>query len=232
MNHAPRNTIEDLAYFDRATDIAGCDIYPVPESDKVGHSDLANRTLSCVGAYTDRMQEAAPGKPIWMVLQGTGWGDFGEHGSEAERALLRRPKQKETRFMAYDAIVHGARGILYWGTHYVEKDSEFWRELLGVTAELNRLQPVLSAPDAELPALHVGPTNGSLDHGPKILSKSTPEGDWHLVVNEWSGPLQVSLDLKNASGYRALETDTVLKVEGSQLTLFMPGYSVVVLAPK
>ncbi|MCL4692672.1 MAG: hypothetical protein KJ060_09210, partial [Candidatus Hydrogenedentes bacterium] len=61
MNHAPRNSIEQLAEFNRAADAVGCDIYPVPRSRHNGHSDLADKSLSCVGAYTQRMQEAAPG---------------------------------------------------------------------------------------------------------------------------------------------------------------------------
>ena len=38
MNHAPRNQVNQLAAFNRAADIVGCDIYPVP-AFKTGHSD-------------------------------------------------------------------------------------------------------------------------------------------------------------------------------------------------
>ena len=124
MNHAPRNQVAQLAAFNQGADIVGCDIYPVPFTTKVGHSDLAERTAAAVGAYTERMQQSAPGKPVWMVLQGCGWGDIQPQRTDEERKELRRPNWKETRFMAYDAIVRGARGILYWGTHAIEKDSK------------------------------------------------------------------------------------------------------------
>ncbi|MBX3180434.1 MAG: hypothetical protein KF886_24050 [Candidatus Hydrogenedentes bacterium] len=231
MNHAPRNTIEDLAFFNRGADIVGCDIYPVPESAMARHSDLANRTMGSVGAYTLRMQAAAPDKPVWMVLQGTGWGDFQTDRTDEERALLRRPRKDETRFMAYDAIVHGARGVLYWGSHYVEKDSEFWRELLEVIAELKSLQPVLAAPDAPAPPVAIGPTNGSLDRSVAIRSKAAPDGVWHIVVNEFERPLRVRVAAENAGDYRALETDTVLTAEGGEIVLQIPAYSVAVLRP-
>ena len=50
--------------------------------------------------------------------------------------------------MAYDAIVHGARGILYWGTAYTKRDGTLWGDLLKLVRELADLQRVLSAPDA------------------------------------------------------------------------------------
>lgn len=231
MNHAPRNTIEDLAYFDRAADIVGCDIYPVPESPLARHSDLANRTLSSVGAYTNRMQEAAPGKPVWMVLQGTSWADFQTGHTPEELKVLRRPRKDETRFMAYDAIVHGARGILYWGTQFVEKDSQFWLEMLEVVKELNGLQHVLTAPDSQAtPTISVGPTHGSVDRGIVTLSKKTPEGDWHIVVNEFEGPLVVTLaDLKGA--YRIQGEELPLALDGGKAVLPMVAYGVCVLEP-
>lgn len=235
MNHAPRNTIEDLAYFNRGADIVGCDIYPVPMSQLAKHSDLADRTMTCVGAYTDRMQAAAPGKPVWMVLQGTGWGDFLTEDTDEERATLRRPSKEETRFMAYDAIVHGARGILYWGSHYVEKDSTFWMELLEVMKELDGLQPLLVAPDTlPAPSVTVGPTNGSVDRGVVARARQLPDGVWYILVNEWSGPLEVTLALpgsEDGQSCRVHGEDTVLPVAKGAVTLHMPGYSVAVLQP-
>lgn len=231
MNHAPRNTIEDLAFFDRAADIVGCDIYPVPESPMIKHSDLANRTLGSVGAYTRRMQDAAPGKPVWMVLQGTGWGDFHENFQDDAKKVMRRPRKDESRFMAYDAIVHGARGILYWGTQYVEKDSQFWLELLDIARELKSLESVLTAPDsATKPAIGIGPTNRSLDRTVSTLSKSLPEGDWHIVVNEFESPLAVTVGGLSGS-YRIHGETEPLVVEHGNATLHMPAYSASILEP-
>lgn len=231
MNHAPRNTIADLAFFDRAADIVGCDIYPVPESTHVKHSDLANRTLGSVGAYTGRMQAAAPGKPVWMVLQGTGWADFSQALSPEAQKAMRRPRKDETRFMAYDAIVHGARGILYWGTQYVEKDSPFWLELLEVVHELDGLQHVLSAPDCtNVAAITVLPNHGSLDRNAAVLSKQTAEGDWHIIVNEYEGPISVAVD-GLTEAYRIHGEDMPLTIEAGRATLHMAPYTAVVLQP-
>jgi hypothetical protein len=72
QNHAPRNGLPDLRLYNRPIDAVGCDIYPVVVGG-VGHSDLRDLTLFCVGGFTDRMQAGGPGKSVWMVLQGFGW---------------------------------------------------------------------------------------------------------------------------------------------------------------
>lgn len=78
LNHAPRNSLEDLRLYNRAADMVGCDIYPAPANLMVGHSDLPDMTLGSVGAYTKRMRVAAAGKACAMVLQGFGWRDLRE----------------------------------------------------------------------------------------------------------------------------------------------------------
>jgi hypothetical protein len=236
MNHAPRNSIEDLALFNRAADVVGCDIYPVPEALDVRHSDLGDRTLSAVGAYTARMQAAAPGKPVWMVLQGSGWGDFLDTVDDERREALRRPTREETRFMAYDAIARGAQGVLYWGTFYVEKDSAFWKELCGVIHELHTLQPVLSAPDAPLPlTVTHAPAHGSVDRGIIARAKAAPSGTWLLLVNEWTSPLTAvigGLESLEGTHYQDAETGRKVTVEGGALRIPMPRQSVLLLEPR
>ena len=145
FNHAPRNSLADLSKYGKLADIAGCDIYPVPFGSTVGHSDLSERNLPCVGRFTQRMGAAIPGKPVWMVLQGFGWDDLAEVKVKEQRP---RPTYQQSRFMAYNAITNGARGILYWGTPYVPKDAKFLPELKQVITELHQLEPFLSAPDA------------------------------------------------------------------------------------
>lgn len=189
QNHAPRNSVTRLRKYNEAVDAAGCDIYPVPFNPSSGHSDLKDTNLSSVGAYTDRMCRAAPGKSIWMVLQGFGWRDLSKDDkSDADPAKGRRPSFHETRFMAYDAIVHGSNAILYWGTHYIEKDSSLWLDLMKVARELRALEPAIVAePPAALPISTADETYGSIDNeGPRLMLRKTGN-DWVLIaVNEYS----------------------------------------------
>ena len=235
MNHAPRNQINQLAMFNAAADIAGCDIYPVPKSQYVGHSDLAEQTAAAVGAYTTRMQEAAPGKPVWMVLQGFGWADIQPKATPERKKEERRPTRGETQFMAYDAVVRGARGILYWGTVAIEKDSQCWKDVLSVVTEMAALQPVLSAPDADL-ALKVSlaPTWGSVDRGVVILPKNVDGKTWLIVVNECIDPLRYTvegLDSLNGTTLSDPAAEVAGTVEKGALTLPIAAQSVQVLRP-
>lgn len=236
MNHAPRNQIAQLAMFNQAADIVGCDIYPVPFSPKLGHSDLAERSAAAVGAYTKRMQQAAPGKPVWMVLQGFGWGDIQPNRSEAERQELRRPTYAESRFMAYDAIVRGARGILYWGTASIEKDSVLWKDLMRLAAELRGLQPVLSAPDAAI-GIHaaIKETFGSVDRTIHVLPKQVGEERWLLIVNECPDPLVYvlqGLGVPDGTVYVELDSKERITVQEGALSQGIAAQSVHILRPE
>lgn len=231
MNHAPRNQIDQLARFGIAADITGCDIYPAPAYAR-GHSDLADRALTTVGAYTERMQAAAPGKPVWMVLQGFGWADLWPRPEQTDeqRTTGRRPSSDESRFMAYDAIVRGARGILYWGTAYIEKDSELWGDLLTLSAELDAIQHVLAAPDAPVAlAVSHAPTWGSVDRGVRVLPKAASDGLWLIVVNEWPDPLQYTLeglDLFDGAAVHDAADQPAGTVAAGQFSHAISGYGV------
>jgi hypothetical protein len=206
LNHAPRNSLSDLRLYNAAADMAGCDIYPVPPNLAVGHSDLPDKGITSVAAYTERMRQAAPGKACAMVLQGFGWRDLKAKVNEHETAvgIGRRPTWAESRFMAYDAIVHGANAILYWGTAYMkpaEQDGAaakvrppLWYDLLRVARELRALEPALVAAPLKTPAIHQAETYGSIDGRGVICTARRVRDDFVLlVVNETENGLAFSL---------------------------------------
>jgi hypothetical protein len=47
--------------------------------------------------------------------------------------------------MAYDAILHGARGVLYWGSSVSPLRAPYWQAILAVTKEIAKLEPFLTA---------------------------------------------------------------------------------------
>ena len=138
MNHAPRNTVDYLKSYSEAGDILGTDIYPVPEG--YGHSDL-DKSLNCVAQYTEKLDQVGGGKPIYMVLQGFEWDALPGH--ERTSWATPQPSWVETRFMAYDAVCHGANGVIYWGMAYAKVEDEIWRNLKRIASELRDLTPVL-----------------------------------------------------------------------------------------
>lgn len=238
MNYAPRNTTADLGRYAEAADIVGCDIYPVPVRDSTGHSDLPNRQLSSVGDYTRRFGRLDGNRPAWMVLQGFGWRDIHQQPRNAPAAAGRRPTPRESRFMLYDAIVCGARGVLFWGVNYAQQPPAFWNELKKVVHEASTLGPVWAARDAKLQAtIAFEPTMGSVARPPRVLTKKLESQYYLLVVNEHYEGLGVRLEgLGELEGAAASivgdSTNCNLPaqhVENGELAVQMPGYSAAIV---
>jgi hypothetical protein len=235
LNHAPRNSLEDLRLYNRAADMAGCDIYPVPPNRAVGHSDLPDKGLTTVGAYAERMRQAAPGKACAMVLQGFGWRDLQPKVNEHELAvgIGRRPTWAESRFMAYDAIIHGANAIFYWGTAHVKSVEDdgsrasgrpaLWRDLLRVVRELRALEPALVAPPLKPPVVCQAETYGSIDGRGILCSVRRVADDFVLLlVNETENGLRFSLEnlpakLNGRTLYRLYSAEEIA-IAGRRLT--------------
>jgi hypothetical protein len=157
--HAPRGTAESLRRYNVTGDILGMDIYPIGYPPGT-HSLLPNRNISLVGDHTRIIAEAAGGKmPFWMVLQ-ISWSGVLKPGK-----TLRFPTFPEQRFMTYQAIINGARGLIYFGGG-IEKSLStadaklgwnwtFWQRVLRpVIEEIGMRSPLYSAlvaPDSTLP---------------------------------------------------------------------------------
>lgn len=238
LNHAPRNSIASMRFFNRPADMAGCDIYPVPSKRDQGHSDLRTGWLSSVGAYTDRMRAAAPGKACAMVLQGFGWRDINESCRKhpEETGIGRRPKFAESQFMALDSIVHGANAIMYWGTAYIEKDSRLWKDLLRVAGRLNALESALVAQTVSPAPVAVSDENfGSTDGDGIVVMLKKVGADYVLIaVNETPHGLPFTVknlpaDLDGKTLHR-LWTDETVAVTGRAMRDGIRGTNVHVYA--
>jgi hypothetical protein len=142
INEAQKSDLSYVRQYLGFVDIMGCDIYPI--------RDL-KRPIANVGGATDRWVQVGKGKPVWMVLQAFSWHELGEGNTPKNPAY---PTFAESEFMAFDAIAHGARGLLYWGSSYT-KNVPFRESLFAVTRELARLQPFLVAPDVREARLSV-----------------------------------------------------------------------------
>ncbi len=246
LNHAPRNSMPSLTLYGKAADAVGCDIYPIPANMGTGHSDLLDMTPASVGAYTDRMRASAPGKPCLMVLQGFAWRDLAEKADrDKDERVGRRPNWQETRFMAYDALLHGAAGILYWGTPYAfdepdggakTLDTPLWRDLLRIARELRALEPAFVAPEVKpAPKLVVEDNPSSADQGGYVATLRQVGDDWVLIVaNERIMGRAFRLTglpvaLEGRTLYR-LGADEELTVQGGALRDGLRGFDVHVYA--
>lgn len=109
ITQAPRGTVEEWKPYARYFDIGAVDIYPISYPPGT-HSGIANKDISVVGDYAKRIRESTDyRKPTMMILQ-ICWSGVAKPGN-----TLRFPTFAQERYMTYQAIIDGARGLVYFG---------------------------------------------------------------------------------------------------------------------
>jgi hypothetical protein len=155
---APVGASAELVVYRPAFDITGADIYPVSYPPGK-HAGGRRRDIGVVGDITRKMVQAAGGKPVWMTLQ-VAWSGVIPAEQHPDN-VPRFPSLFQERFMAYQAIVNGARGLAFFGGHLTQvarpADAHagwnwtFWEQVLQpLLTELTStaVAPALVAPDA------------------------------------------------------------------------------------
>ena len=182
------------------SNIGGIDIYPYLSQFT---NFCAKKNISCVGEMTDKVVAAiGTGKPVWMGLQGftvspEGYGET-------------PPNLIQTRFMAYDAIVHGATGIFWWD-YGLKTTDDLWRSLKLMATELT---------DINIMPILLGINRAVAQSGPvKILSTDDVSGKYKykIAVNETtqvSGNFTISGFIPNSDVFVLVE-NRWLKADGS-----------------
>ena len=100
---APRGNAYDLAPYSSVTDVHGVDVYPVT---------LAHPTpnLHAVGTWTDTLESVSPFAPVWTTIQIC---SSGSNDKTTGDYIV--PTYQQERYMAYDAILNGARALTFFG---------------------------------------------------------------------------------------------------------------------
>lgn len=229
LNHAPTSLESTLRAYAPATDITACDIYPlVPRGIRPQYAlfpdgmqgDLLNTYVSQVGEYTDRVRRVAGiGRPAFMVLQGFAWEALRDE-SDWDGALVVYPTYAETRFMAYQAIVHGAHGLLYWGLHRTPHDSPFWQDLRRVVAELAGLHDFLSGHQEPLPLGRAYHEMGhSVDRGVEAIVRRSGDQLCVIACNADKNPARVTFTgLAGRGETRVVGEGRAARLDGDGLT--------------
>jgi hypothetical protein len=167
---APRGSVETLRPYNETYDIGGIDIYPVSYPPGT-HSIDANKEISMVCDFAQRIARTVEGrKPFWMTLQ------IAFSGTVKPGKTLRFPNFPEQRFMTYQAIINGARGVVYFGGQLPQTLNErdttlgwnwtYWdnvlRRVVEEVGDHSPLQPALVAPDSKL-AVQVKDSNAGIE---------------------------------------------------------------------
>lgn len=174
-------------------DITGCDYYPI-NGQRGTPPDVRppSRRVELIGYITEQWKEIGMGKPVYMILQAFSWPELGGGVSEKESTPA-YPSFNESRFMAYDVIAHGGRGIFYFGGSTISSE-DFRQSLYSLTSELEALQPFLTSPEQKQISVYVlrdfrQPT--SRDQQDVAWSARQYGRDWMIIlVNDSNVTLQ------------------------------------------
>jgi hypothetical protein len=141
---APKGTPADLAPYSSVTDVHGVDIYPVSLAHPVPN-------LQAVGKWTASLASITPAGPVWTTIQICASGSFDK--TTGEFVL---PTFQQERYMAYDAILNGARALTFFGGNnagcFSGDDTQygwnwsFWQTVLGpLVRQLSASSPIAPA---------------------------------------------------------------------------------------
>ncbi len=233
-NHGPVNLVSTLQKYNSSTDLVACDVYPVvPHGIEPSYAlypdglqgDLLNPYISQVGEYVDKMKKVVNGsKPIFMVLQGFSW-EMLKPEEKRDSTMILYPTYEESRFMAYNAIVHGANGIIYWGTNYTPQPSAFIDDLNKVTRELTEMQNVLAAPGINLNITkEYHELMYSVDTGVEFITKIINDETYLISVNSDKNPVKVTFTgLDKYKSIKVLKENRNIKInEGQFIETYKP----------
>jgi len=122
--------VNELAPYLRTADIIGADPYPVPD-----------KSISMAGEWTQLVRKAVGNREaVWMVPQAHNTSLYSE-------TMHKGPTFDEMRCMAYQCLVNGANGLIFYSFFDLKRDpSGFesrWSDVKKLGNEIKGLTPVL-----------------------------------------------------------------------------------------
>jgi hypothetical protein len=186
---APTGSAAQLQPYSAVTDVHGVDIFPVRYG--ISHPDLHS-----VGRWTARVRSVTPRGSVVTTLQICS-GTSDDPGGSGRFAV---PSLGQERYMAYDAIINGARGLLFYGGHnphcYHAQDRAlgwnwtFWSQvikpLLNEIGPRGRVYPALLAVGTGLGMTTSDPTT-------QILSRVVGNEVWVIAARSGADTRLVSM---------------------------------------
>lgn len=195
--------VNELKSYRDTTDIMGTDPYPIPRS-----------SVSMVGEWTQLTRKAVgPKRAVWMVPQAHNTSIYLKDGTK-----YAGPTFDEMRCMAYQCLVHGANGLIFYSFFDLKRDplgfESRWVDVKQLGAEIKSLIPILLSTEE--------PPKVQLSSGVRYIHFSTRRHDGKLYIlavnvsrEEQDAEFTISEGVKEA---RVLFEDRSLPVEKYRLT--------------
>jgi uncharacterized ParB-like nuclease family protein len=199
------------AKYRTCTDIMWIDPYPIPHSPVTYVTD-------CVSGAVKNVEKD---KPVWTIPQAFDWSIW----NTGKINGVHRPTNEEERCMTYLALVHGAKGIIYWAhtasRYYIRDYPDHWAYMKRLAGELHDLSPVLLTPSVD------GAVTLSVSKSPvDVMVKKLDGQTYVFAVNHTNGPCKIGFSLKNQAAAGPIdvlfEARSVASEKGSWQDDFRP----------
>ena len=156
--------------------------------------DFLNATISQVGDYTEKMRRlAGPSRAVYMVLQAFAWEDLRD--KDRDPAMVLYPDRAQIKSMAYQAIVHGANGLLS-GDGQQSRPERPCGTICAQSSRLAQLSAELAAPPLKPPLrIEYHDTGHSLDRGMEWTARPSGKGLVLFTVNSDENPVEACVTL-------------------------------------
>lgn len=197
----------EFRYFPTTTDILGVDPYPIPKDPVTRVSGFADEARKAMGGV----------KPVWLVPQAFAWyqynsenKDRGHIPTEEELRTGRAPTYEEGRCMTYLALIHGAKGLIYYcyyDMRVLPQYAEMWEWMKAIGKEVETLMPVLLSSD---------------DRGEALFSPAA--APIHTRLKAADGRLYL---MAVNAGNRRVETEFALPVRAKTVDVLFEGRTII-----
>ena len=226
QTHAPRGTLADLQPYNVAADILALDIYPVTASGSASNPPITNTQVSQVGDWTQVLSQVANGqKEYWLIEQ------IAFSGTTPPGHTLVFPSFRQSRYMAYQAIVNGARGLVFYGGNIAStlnaQDAPygwnwtFWanvlKPLVQQVGDNSLLADALVAPASTLPITFSGTTAPDIE----FCVREVPPYIYILACKRESSTVNITfsgLPISAGSGDVLYESPRTVTVQNGQFS--------------
>jgi len=135
LNEAVLSPLDVVARCAPSIDIIGFDYYPVGVDE-----ENFSRPPELMGRDIDRFRAAAPGREFWIVEQAFSFPDLGDTFGYFPGGF---PTVDQARFMAWQAILHEATGLFWYGSGTAQRPAPFLDDLMTVVGELSQVTEFL-----------------------------------------------------------------------------------------
>ena len=116
-----------VADYRDAADVFMMDQYPIPSMPMTWLSDSMDEARELSG----------DGKEIWAIVQAFGGKKMSRHG------WPEFPSYEQMRCLSTLALIHGARGILYYTYSSIKKQPERWQDVCDIGFQIRSMEPWL-----------------------------------------------------------------------------------------